>query len=154
MVVVMTLLFMEDIKITSLVNAQPYTYEKIVYAWCTNYTNLTEHSELQTRGTLHPCNVCETIRSTYCFEDLSLSSLVWFRLDRALNITQCGSFYVYQLPQQLCTKNITLFRKSSPKKVWQRKIYISLAKIIVELVYHEPDTACNDSTNGKLWVQV
>ena len=129
MVVVMTLLFMEDIKITSLVNAQADQKLGAVHAWCTNYTNLTE---LQTpRGALHPCNVCETTRSTYCFEDLSLHRIHY---DRA-NITQCGSFYVYQLPQFICIKNITLW-----------KYYI--------ISIHKPDTACNDNTNGKLWVQV
>ena len=77
-------------------------------------------------GPLHPCNRYETIRSTFCFEP-SVGQLV--------NITHCGSRYIYQLPKFPCTQNRTRY-------------LVRLNNTGL------PSTACNDSINGKLWVGV
>ena len=54
----------------------------------------------------HPCHVHETVTSTLCFE---VSRKV--RIGRSVNITNCGSFYVYQLLQLTCKDNTTNFRR-------------------------------------------
>ena len=46
---------------------------------------------------LHPCNVYETIGSTFCFNPRRFVA-------HSVNITHCGSTYVYQLPQFRCKK--------------------------------------------------
>ena len=74
---------------------------------------------------LHPCNVYETIGSTFCFKPRRF-------VGHSVNITHCGATYVYQLPQFRCKKNIAgfLFRRYD---------------------MDPPKTSCNDSTKGKLY---
>ena len=55
---------------------------------------------------LHPCNIYETITSTFCFKQFVAHSV---------NITHCGLRYVYQLPLFRCKKSKTgfLFRRNN-----------------------------------------
>ena len=59
---------------------------------------------------LHPCRVYESIMSTVCFNNTFGRSI-----GRTVNITNCGSFYVYQLFQLNCKKNsATISRTFKP----------------------------------------
>ena len=73
-------------------------------------------------GPLHPCNIYMTITSTFCFKQ---------SVGHSVNITHCGSRYIYQLPQFRCRQNETgyLIRLNNTGP---------------------PSTACNDSIKGKL----
>ncbi len=62
-------------------------------------------------GPLHPCHVDETIASTVCF-DLTADGLI---IGRAVNITHCGAFYLYQLSPFTCKNGIpNLLRSMKP----------------------------------------
>ena len=54
----------------------------------------------------HPCRVHEKITSKLCFE---VSSNI--RIGRSVNITNCGSFYVYQLLQFTCKEDTSTLRR-------------------------------------------
>ena len=54
----------------------------------------------------HPCRVHETITSKLCFET---SHNV--RIGRSVNITNCGSFYVYQLLQFTCNEDTSTLQR-------------------------------------------
>ena len=54
----------------------------------------------------HPCRVHETITSKLCFE---VSRNV--RVARSVNITNCGSFYVYQLFQFTCKEDTSTLQR-------------------------------------------
>ena len=54
----------------------------------------------------HPCRVHQTITSKLCFET---SRNV--RIGRSVNITNCGSFYVYQLLQFTCNEDTSTLQR-------------------------------------------
>ena len=54
----------------------------------------------------HPCRVHETITSKLCFE---VSRNV--RIGRSVNVTNCGSFYVYQLLQFTCKEDASTLKR-------------------------------------------
>ena len=62
----------------------------------------------ENRGPLHPCRVSETIASTVCFDVTGDSGII----GRAVNITHCGAFYVYQLSPFTCKTGIPYLRRS------------------------------------------
>ena len=55
---------------------------------------------------VHPCRVHETVTSKLCFQ---VSSNV--TIGRSVNITNCGSFYVYQLLQFTCKDDIPTLQR-------------------------------------------
>ena len=59
---------------------------------------------------LHPCRANETITSTVCFNNTNGRSI-----GRTVNITNCGSFYVYQLFQLTCKKNSATISRTYTK---------------------------------------
>jgi hypothetical protein len=64
--------------------------------------NFPEHS-----GPLHPCRVNETIASTVCFDMADGLSI-----DRTVNITHCGAFYLYQLSAFTCKNGFPILLRS------------------------------------------
>jgi hypothetical protein len=78
---------------------------------------------------LHPCREYDTLNSAVCFRGIGKN------FGRAINITHCGAFYVYQLPQFLCKNGLSQFER------WN--------------VTGLPNTTCILRPQlGKLWVPV
>ena len=59
----------------------------------------------------HPCRVHQTITSKLCFE---VSRNV--KIGRSVNITNCGSFYVYQLVQFTCKEDTSTLQRREVDK--------------------------------------